>query len=184
MGGGGKGLMYEITLYTLAGKHLGTYSIPAHEIGEAMSSLSGADCYFTSRYFDLREGGQNVENVVPAASSARPTERPPEQIDAHATVMGDVCGAISLQHFLNLRDLREVSQSFAQMMLEQTRRFTEELAFARTATAKSLESVDLMSRSTTAMMMEQRFAKPAQASVEDGRKNRQGPAIADLISLF
>jgi hypothetical protein len=172
--------MYEITLYTLAGKHLGTYSIPAHEIGEAMSSLSGADCYFTSRYFDLREAGQNVENVVPAASSARP----PEQIDAHATVMGDVCGAISLQHFLNLRDLREVSQSFAQMMLEQTRRFTEELAFARTATAKSLESVDLMSRSTTAMMMEQRFAKPAQASVDDGRKNRQGPAIADLISLF
>jgi hypothetical protein len=174
-------MRWEVTVYNRVGERCGVFNVDQSELGWVSAQVSQLGCCFTASALD--------RDHAPPASSARPARRPPErspeqpdqpeQIDAHAKVMNNVYAQISLQHFQNLHDLREMTQGCVQIMLDQTRRFTEELAFARAATAKSLESVDLMNRTQTAMLIEKRFA-PQEPQSHGAKPAKFG--LFDLVS--
>jgi hypothetical protein len=82
-----------------------------------------------------------------------------------SSFMIEVLGDVRRLAVTQAADMNELSQAFGILVLEQTKRFTEELARARAASQKSLGDVDMLARAIVAHNFGQATVQ-GQATVE------------------
>jgi hypothetical protein len=90
-----------------------------------------------------------------------PSTLPVGQCRDVASFMIEVLGDVRKIAVTQASDMNELSQAFGILVLEQTKRFTEELARARAASQKSLGDVDMLARAIVAHNFGQAAAQTA-----------------------
>jgi hypothetical protein len=109
----------------------------------------------------LQAQGLLVQELAGGSLPPPSATLPVGQLRDVMSLMIEVLGDVRRLAVTQASDMNELSQAFGILVLEQTKRFTEELARARAASQKSLGDVDMLARAIVAHNFGQAAAQTA-----------------------